>query len=293
MGADYNTAEKLRIAPERLRAACYLDLGRGIRDTTLVVSTGRSGSTWVAEVINYRREYRLVFEPFRSDRVRQARDFKLGQYIDPADQTHPLARKADVLLAGHVRNWWTDRQNPKRVARRRIVKEIRITNLIPWIRARHPGLRIVYVVRNPVAVARSWLELDWSDGLDDFLAQDELLAHFDGIADHVAAVAQSGDRFERLVLRWCLENAIPLRAQPWSDVHLIEYERLRDDPGPELERLFAYLGEPVDGAVDAVGKPSQTAAFTRRGGRVDIDETRRRRAGELLELFELGELELS
>ena len=54
MGADYTTTEKLRIAPERLLAACYLDLGRGIRDTTLVVSTGRSGSTWVAEVINHR-----------------------------------------------------------------------------------------------------------------------------------------------------------------------------------------------------------------------------------------------
>ncbi len=288
MGADYNTAEKLKIAPERLRAACYLDLGHGIRDTTLVVSTGRSGSTWVAEVINHRRDHRLVFEPFRSDRVRRARAFKLGQYIDPADQAHPLARDVDALLAGRVRNWWTDRQNPKRIARRRIVKEIRITNLIPWIRARHPELRIVYVVRDPVAVARSWLELDWSDGLDDFLAQDELLACFDGISDHITAVAQRGDRFERLVLRWCLENAIPLRAQVSSDVHLVEYERLRDDPGPELEHLFAYLGTPGDGALEAVGRPSQTADFPRRGGRVEIDEARKRRARELLELFELG-----
>jgi hypothetical protein len=287
MGADYNTAEKLKIAPERLRALCYLDLGRGVRDTTLVVSTGRSGSTWVAEIINHRRDYRLVFEPFRSDRVRRARDFKLGQYIDPTDQAHPLAGNADALLAGRVRNWWTDRQNPKRIARRRIVKEIRITNLIPWIRARHPEMRIVYVVRNPVTVARSWLELDWSDGLEDFLAQEELLACFDGIADRIAAVARSEDRFDRLVLRWCLENAIPLRAQPASDVHLIEYERLRDYPRPELERLFAYLGVPADGAFAAVGKPSQTAAFPRRGGRVEIGDARNRRARELLELFEV------
>lgn len=287
MGADYNTAEKLKIAPERLRAACYLDLGRGARDTTLVVSTGRSGSTWVAEIVNYRQEYRLVFEPFRSDRVRRARDFKLGQYIDPADQDHPLARHADALLAGRVRSWWTDRQNPRRIVRRRIVKEIRITNLIPWIRARYPDMRIVYIVRNPVAVARSWLELDWSDGLDEFLAQDALLACFDEIVDEIASVARRGDRFERLVLRWCLENAIPLRAQPSSDVHLVEYERLRDDPEPELARLFAYLGEPGHGALQSVGRPSNTAAFPRRGGRVEIDDDRRRRAHALLDLFEL------
>jgi hypothetical protein len=287
MGADYDTAEKLKIAPERLWSACHLDLGRGVRDTTLVVSTGRSGSTWVAEIVNYRREYRLVFEPFRSDRVRRAREFKLGQYIDPAEQAHPLAPAVDALLAGRVRNWWTDRQNPKHIARRRIVKEIRITNLIPWIRARHPRLRIVYVVRDPVTVARSWLELDWSDGLADFLGQDALLARFDGIADQIVAVARRDDRFDRLVLRWCLENAIPLRAQPSSDVHLIEYEQLRDEPGPELARLFAYLGEPGDGALEAVRKPSQTAGFPRRGGRVEIDDARRHRARELLELFEL------
>ncbi len=287
MGADYNTVEKLRIAPERLLAGCYLDLGRGVRDTTLVVGTGRSGSTWVAEIINHSRNYRLVFEPFRSDRVRRARDFKLGQYIDPDDQAHPLARNADLLLAGRVRNWWTDRQNPRRIARRRIVKEIRITNLILWIRTRYPDLRIVYIVRDPVAVAQSWLELDWSDGLDDFLDQDALLARFDGIADQIAAVARSDDRFERLVLRWCLENALPLRAQATSDVHLIAYERLRDDPGPELHRLFAYLGEPADGALETIRTPSQTADFPRRGGRVEIDDARRGRARELLELFQL------
>jgi phosphohistidine phosphatase SixA len=147
--------------------------------------------------------------------------------------------------------------------------------------------------RAEVVVVGHQPTLDWSDGLHDFLAQDELLACFDGIADHIAAVAQSGDRFERLVLRWCLENAIPLRAQPSSDVHLIKYERLRDDPAPELERLFAYLGEPSNGALHTVGRPSKTADFARRGGRVEIDDRRRRRAQELLELFELGALELS
>jgi hypothetical protein len=79
-----------------------------------------------------------------------------------------------------------------------------------------------------------------------------------------------------------------LRAQVSSDVHLVEYERLRDDPGPELKHLFAYLGTPGDGALEAVGRPSQTADFPRRGGRVEIDEARMRRARELLELFELG-----
>ena len=145
MGADYGAVDRLRLAPARVRAGCYLDLGHRIGDTTLVVGTGRSGSTWLAEILNHRNEYRLVFEPFRSDRVRKARPFRRGHYIDPADQDHPLSRTIDSLLAGRVRSWWTDRQNRRRVATRRIVKEIRITNLLPWIRARHPALPIASV----------------------------------------------------------------------------------------------------------------------------------------------------
>ncbi|MEP6811394.1 MAG: sulfotransferase domain-containing protein [Actinomycetota bacterium] len=289
MGADYGTGDRLKLVPARARAACYLDLGHHLRDTTLVVSTGRSGSTWVAEVLNHANEYRLVFEPFRSDRVRKARAFRLGQYIDPEDQEHPLAQTIDGLLAGRVRGWWTDRQNRRRIASRRIVKEIRITNLVPWIRTRHPALRIVYAVRDPVAVARSWLELGWGDGLEEFLDQEPLLARFREEDGAIREIAGHGDQFERHILRWCLENAIPLKREPAPDVHHVVYERLRTEPQQELERLFGYLGKPVDGAYEAVRKPSATAGFPRTRS-VTITEGQRRRAHEIIELFDLADV---
>lgn len=286
MGADYGPVGRLRLMPERLRAAAYVDLRHRLDDTTLVVSTGRSGSTWVAEVINHRNEYRLVFEPFRNDRVRKARPFRLGQYIDPADQSHPLARTIDALLAGRVRSFWVDRPNRRRLVSRRIVKEIRITNLLPWIRARHPALPVVYVVRDPVAVARSWLQLGWSDELDELLAQPQLLARFAGLGDEITAIARDDDPFGRHVLRWCLENAIPLREHASLGVHLVVYEQLRATPEPELARLFAYLGRSAAGALEAVRKPSRTAGFPRRRVAA-VTDAERRRAREILELFGL------
>jgi hypothetical protein len=288
MGADYSTAGRLKLLPARLLAGCYLDLGRGVRDTTLVVSTGRSGSTWVGELVNHRNEYRVVFEPFRGDRVRKARPFRRGHYIDPHQQEHPLASKIDALLAGRVRSWWTDEQNRRRLARRRIVKEIRLTNLLPWIRARHPDLRIVYAVRDPVVVAQSWLELGWGDDLDVLLAQDELMAEFAGLRASIDEIARGGDIVERHVLRWCLENAIPLTRE-LPDVHRIVYEDLRREPEREIERLFAYLGEDVSGALEAARRPSATAGFPRVRAFVPTDE-QRTRAREIVELFGLSEL---
>jgi Sulfotransferase family len=286
LGADYGTVDRIKLVPDRLRAGCFVDLRHNIRDTTLVVSTGRSGSTWVAEVLNHRNEYRLVFEPFRRERVRKARELRLGQYIDPSDQGHPLGPTIDALLAGRVRSWWTDRPNRRRIVSRRIVKEIRITNLVPWIRARHPALRIVYAVRDPVGVAKSWLELGWGDNLDEFLAQEQLLAQFTNLTETISTIARSGDQFERLVLRWCLENAIPLKEESAPDVHRVVYDQLRTDPERELERLFAYLGKGVGDAYVAVRKPSVTADFPRVRS-VIITEAQRRQAREIAALFDL------
>lgn len=289
MGADYGVAERLKLVPSRILTGCYLDLGHGVRGTTLVAGTGRSGTTWVAQIINHRNEHRLVFEPFRGDRVRKARRFRRGHYIDPDDQDNPLAKAIDDLLAGRVRSWWTDRQNRRRLATRRIVKEVRITNLLPWIRVRHPELRIVYVVRDPVAVARSWLELGWGDDLSDLLSQELLLERLADSDDTIAAVVGDGGLFERHVLRWCLENAIPLRSHAELDVHLLVYQQLRANPDPEIDRLFDYLGRDPSGVHASVTRPSTTASFPRRRN-VEVTEDLLQSAREIAASFGLAGL---
>jgi hypothetical protein len=242
-------------------------------------------------VINHRNEYRLVFEPFRAERVRSARGFRVGQYIDPERQDHPLGSTTDRLLAGRVRSWWTDDQNRRRLARRRIVKEIRITNLVPWIRARHPELPIVYAYRDPVAVARSWLELGWGSRVEELAAEEELLDRLGVDARTVQALAGGGDEFERTVLRWCLENALLLTSEV-ANLHRVAYERLRTRPEEELTRLFRYLGSadpPAEAAVAsaAAERPSATSGFPRHARVVPTDE-QVRRAHELAALFGIG-----
>ena len=289
MGADHGPVGRLRTIPDRLRAAAYLDLRHDIGATTLVASTGRSGSTWVAELLNHRRDHRLVFEPFRPERVRKSRRFRWGQYIDPDEQDHPLAPLIDELLAGRVRSWWTDRQNRRRLVTRRIVKEIRITNLLPWIRRRHPRLPIVYVVRDPVAVARSWLELGWGDDVEDLLREEQLLDRIGPPAVVAAEVAAAGGPFDRVVLRWCLENAIPSQAAAAGGFPRVGYERLRAAPEDELGRLFRAL-EVADpereaaAAAAAAARPSATAAFPRRS-RFEPTPEQARRAHELAAHF--------
>lgn len=242
----------------RVSAAFHFDLNADYRNSILITSSGRSGSTWLAEIVNYRNEYRMIFEPFRRDRSPAAKKIRYGLYLDPATPVASEADAIDAILRGRVRTPYSEQRN-KRVARRRIVKDIRTTNLMPWIRANFPALPIVYVVRHPLAVAHSWTRLGWPDYTEEFTAQQPLMERLAQFRPVIDETIETGSAFERHVLRWCLENHIPLHDLT-NDVHLVFYEDLVSNARAELPRLFEYLGK--DFEPDVLERASEPSATT-------------------------------
>lgn len=256
----------------RLSAVCFVDLNHDHRRSILIASSGRSGSTWLAELVNHRNEYRFVFEPFRRDLSRPARGLPYGLYLDPKSRATAEGRVVKALLEGRVRNAWSHRHNKRRIASRRIVKEIRATNLLPWISENLPELPIVYLVRHPVAVAQSWTRMGWRDFLGEFTGQELLMDRLSAHRPVIDEILQAGSSFERHLLRWCLENVLPLADLRPGAAHRVFYEELLANPEAELRSLFEYLGKEFDPAVlQRVDVPS---AFSCAGGpaRATTDE---------------------
>jgi hypothetical protein len=80
------------------------------------------------------------------------------------------------------------------------------------------------------------------------------------IAEHT-----DGDLFHRHVLRWCMENFVPVRLLAPGLVCVVFYEDLVEDPGRELARLSTFLHRYTAGrwalATDlpsALDRPSRT-----------------------------------
>lgn len=221
----------------------FLDLNHDPKRTILLAGSARSGSTWLSEVLVDQLRCRFVFEPLRRDRVALARAVRFGQYAAPDREDPELARVVGRVLTGRVRSRWSDEYNSVRLARRRMVKEIRINNLLPWLVRRYPDTPVVYLLRHPVPSARSLAQLGWPDRLPDFFGQPELMA---GPLAPMAATARhwaaEGDAFRRFVLRWCLENWVPLHRLGPVEAHVVFYEDLVADSARELERLGRYLG---------------------------------------------------
>ena len=246
----------------------YLDLHTHADETIVLCGSRRSGTTWLSEIINHRNDFRTIFEPFHPMHSSWGQDThpEWAKYVEPDYSDARLIRRCNQLWSGRLRDAWSDKHNTKRVASRRIIKSVATTNLLPWIRVRWPDLKIVYILRHPFATSESQLDLDFQDdGLTDltFLRVRPRLVTgvYETLRNDAEArkqVDHSAEPFEQHVVRWCLENAIPLAWLRHLDAHVVFYEDLVMEIERELDRLAPYLGYSFDQrALAAAARPSR------------------------------------
>ena len=221
-----------------------LDLNPDPAAAVFVAGTGRSGTAWVANIINYANEYRYLFEPFNPFKTVELSHFRYRQYLRPSDEDPAYVLPARLVLSGAVRNPWVDQFNRRLVSRRRVIPEIRANLMLKWMRERFPETPIVWLMRHPCADANSRMRLGWQTHLEEVLDQPLLLEDLVGeFRDHIANAATE---FDRHIFLWCVENYVPFRQLAPYDVHVAYYENFCERPKFEFDRLFRYLKRPYN-----------------------------------------------
>ena len=180
-----------------------------------IIGTQRSGTTWLAELVDPEQHRRVIFEPFHTVRSGIARRLGLvwGEYLPPGTAHPQLAEALDRIAEGRVRDAWTSRHNRRRFYTSRLVKDVSTTNLVPWIARRRPDDRVALVVRNPFAVVWSLLNVPWASGRNDTRA---MFTHTP-LLDAIGPVSgldgwihrADDDAFVNRMLKWCLDNTVP------------------------------------------------------------------------------------
>ena len=285
----------------RLLPRVYFDTDGDYRHTVLLVGSGRSGTSWVPDVLNYDHRYRYLYEPFHAKHVPMARHWLPRQYLRPGDDDPRFVQLATRIFSGQIRNAYADAYNRCVVAHRRLVKDTRLQLALGWVRHHFPAMPTIYLMRHPCAVVNSRMQLDRDSDLDrQLLSQPQLMA--DHLEPFRAAMESAADAFERHVFIWCAENYVPMRQLRDGDAHVIFYEDVCTDPQAQLRALWSYLGTPFDErALALVGKPSVQARKYHAGGtsaivtganlvdawRKYVPPERVRRAIEILRLFGL------
>ncbi|MGE5280930.1 MAG: hypothetical protein ACM3N0_01160 [Chloroflexota bacterium] len=229
-------AARARQLPNEL----FVERNRDPSHAVLVLGSGRSGTTWLAEAIARRHRSRLLFEPFHPRLGTIGEDARL--FLDPGQRPPGFERAAERVLRGRVRGPYIDQIRVARLPRGRVIKDVHAGNLLPWFRANRPQVPVVYVVRHPLAASLSRLRADAFYGLGDYLATPAGREQAEGSS--AAAWLPLYDRrredaepLVRLVAEWCLENVVPLGHGEDAGVALTFYENAVRDPAAELARL--------------------------------------------------------
>jgi hypothetical protein len=221
----------------------FLDTHEPARPLWWIIGTQRSGTTWVGELIDPEQRHRVLFEPFHPvhSRVAQQAGLRWGEFVPPGSPHAALVRAVDRMARGRVRDPWIDRQNRRRIYRSRMVKDVSATNLVPWLAHHRPDDRVVLVLRHPFAVAWSLAEVPWASGRDDTDALfDQPVLHdaigpVPGLDEWMTRAGE--DSFLRRILKWCMENALPLRSAAEGRYDVVHYEDLVVDPAAGMEAL--------------------------------------------------------
>lgn len=251
-----------------LRHSLFVDAG-DYRNTVILAGTGRSGTTWVENIINANGEYRVMFEPFYSGKIPLVGGWRYRQYLRPDDQRERYLRPAERILSGKIRNTWIDRYNRKIFAKKRLVKDIRIMLVLKWMKTHFPEIPIVLLLRHPCAVAVSKLKLNWQTHLDEFLGQEALVDDF--LEPYIPLLQRSRDVFEQHLFLWCVENYVPLRQFDKGEILVVFYENVCVDPASQIRRLYEFLG--LSGANDCRDEVSRPSALSRRDSAIYTGES--------------------
>jgi hypothetical protein len=241
-------ATRGRVDFERLisPSTLFWDSGHQLSDSVFLASSGRSGSTWLSDILASNGRIRVINEPLKPDRVKLARDFEpMGTYLRTDDSAPKYREAIDKILTGRIRGRFVDVWNQSRRSHGRLIKETRGTNLLPWLAVNYPSLPIIYLIRHPIAVASSGIQVGWGNELEYFLNQPDLVA--DHLAPFLSLVPEPTPLLAR-VLQWCFENYVPTRQLSPDSALVVFYEDLVLYPERELKRLGVYLRSHGDGS---------------------------------------------
>lgn len=262
--SNYKPIQKLLKKTSRiLLASLNYHLGN-YQEAIWLVGDGRSGSTWLSDLINWDRSYRELFEPFHPHIVRQVRDYELFQYLRPDETNSELGRFLTSVFSGKFKHLRADVSQPRLFYQGILVKDIFAHLLVPWVHQNMPHVKKVLIIRNPFAVALSKQKLNnwtWMREPQAFLKQKPL--YDDYLAPHERIINQVGDDFiEKQILIWAIIHYVLFQSLNQEDIHLVFYEDLVTNPSKEIKRLFRYLGKDwTDNEVllHKIAKPTRTS----------------------------------
>lgn len=243
-------------------------------DVTWIVGDGRSGTTWLADLINWNGRYRELFEPVHPKFVKQIRDFPFNPYLRPDDHNSPIGEFLKLVFSGRFMHLRSDVSfkgdiKLKLLYEGLLVKDIFSNLLIGWVHNNMPSVKKIMIVRNPFSVALSkqrYQHWDWMTNPRQFLQQDYLVADY--LDPYIDLIQEQNRSFiNNQILIWSILHYVPFQQLNKQDVYVLFYEDLFRDPISEISKLSKHFinleyNKNIEKSLEKlIKKPTRTQGF--------------------------------
>ena len=222
-------------------------LGR-YRNVVWVIGDGRSGTTWLQELLAWSFRYRTMYEPFHPLSGPAGQLFPPNLYLRVTDQDPSRLALADHVFRGGYRHPNVDRDNRRILYDGIVIKDVFAHLFAAWALRHFPFLRIVLIVRDPFEAARSKLEHRewlWMEDARDFLTQQTLVDDYlDPFVDFIRA--SDTDFVQQQILIWSIVHYVLLKQLGGQGLSRVRYETMVENPQRTLAMLQGFLRRPGD-----------------------------------------------
>ena len=215
------------------------------REALWLIGDGRSGTTWVADLVGAQGRYRRMFEPFHPQMVSQASFLRPHLYVRPNATDERLRTFAANVLSGRFSHQHVDAANGAFSYRGLLIKDIFANLFAYWASLQFPGVKVTLLLRNPFAVAlsksrkRHWY---WLTEPLDLLGQQDLREDFLGpFEDTIRETSATGNYLLKQILIWSINNYVPLRQFSPGQLHVTFYEDVYASPNREVAAILANV----------------------------------------------------
>ena len=240
------TLKKMRRRSARGVQAAAFALNRQLNrfdDKLFVLGEGRSGTTWLANLLNFDGRYRLMFEPFLTGNFRPAITYSSEYPFPDKPDTGGVQEHIRKVLRGDYISGNANVTSKRLLYQGMLIKDITAQLILDQIFEHAPAMKGVFILRHPFAVASSKSKVfKWPTDPLSFLSDNNTRrGEIEQFSDQIEKVAASKDPLLIHVLVWCLSHWFAFHSRSLESFALIYYEELVVSPETELPRLFERL----------------------------------------------------
>jgi len=245
-------------------------LGR-FKHPVWVIGAGRSGTTWLCNLMCARHKYRFLFEPFKASHNPETGFLPAHYYLRPGASNTRLLKLSDKVFNGRTFFPDLDFANKHKLFDGLLVKDISANLFSYSLQKVKPEIDLILIIRNPFAVALSRQnkqDWEWFKQPEIFLNQKHLkVDYLEPFKDLILEISKTDNYILKQILIWSITHYVPINQFSSNQMQVVFYEDLVTYTSRELQRLENELrnkrpSSQTELADSTIYHPSRTTSLT-------------------------------